>query len=277
MKLAWRKARLMLHLAKGYWLVTVRFPRASAARQDALNQAWSRDVLRLCGIRLVVHHDAARIDQGVLMVSNHVSWMDISVINAWRPTPFVSKAEVRHWPLVGWLAQRVGTVFIQRENRRDARRIMHELAERLTAGERMCLFPEGTTSSGTALLPFHANLLQAAVSAACPVQPVCLMYEDAAGRQSAAPAYIGEMSLAASLDAILRQGPLTAHLHIGQPLDAGTNRRQLAQRAQAAVGSALCALQQRKQNNALPAMDEPVHVPAAALSPALLARYETQD
>ncbi len=235
----------MLHLLRGMWLVATRFPQASDAQRQAINQAWSLGVLRLCGMRLVVHHDAARLDHGVLMVSNHVSWLDICVINAWRPTPFVSKAEVRAWPIVGWLAQQAGTVFIQREKRRDAQRIMHDLAARLTAGERMCLFPEGTTSSGHALLPFHANLLQAAVSASCPVQPVCLMYEDANGRQSTAPAYIGEMSLSTSLDAVLREGPLTVHLHIGEPLEAGVDRRQLAARAQAAVGAALGSLQAR--------------------------------
>ena len=139
-----------------------------------MNRAWSLKMLRLAGMRLVVHNDEARLDSGVLVVGNHISWIDIYVINAWRPTPFVSKAEIRNWPVVGWLAQQLGTVFIQREKRSDAKRIMHELANRLMAGEMMCVFPEGTTSNGEKLLPFHANMFQAAVSASCPVQPVCL-------------------------------------------------------------------------------------------------------
>ncbi|WP_343655845.1 lysophospholipid acyltransferase family protein [Paraburkholderia caribensis] len=243
MKLALRKARLVVHLLHGMWTVWTRFPRATPQQRLELNRAWSLRMLQLCGMRLVVHNDGARLDEGVLVVANHISWIDIYVINAWRPTPFVSKAEIRKWPVVGWLAQQLGTVFIQREKRSDAKRIMHELANRLNAGELMCVFPEGTTSDGVQLLPFHANMFQAAVSASRPVQPVCMMYEDAQGRQSTAPAYIGELSLGESLDAMLRAGPLTAHVYVGAPLAPGADRRLLAAEAQASVGAALAALQ----------------------------------
>jgi 1-acyl-sn-glycerol-3-phosphate acyltransferase len=243
MKLALRKARLVVHLLHGMWTVWTRFPRATPQQRLELNRAWSLRMLQLCGMRLVVHNDGARLDEGVLVVANHISWIDIYVINAWRPTPFVSKAEIRKWPVVGWLAQQLGTVFIQREKRSDAKRIMHELANRLNAGELMCVFPEGTTSDGIQLLPFHANMFQAAVSASRPVQPVCMMYEDAQGRQSTAPAYIGELSLGDSLDALLRAGPLTAHVYVGAPLAPGADRRLLAAEAQASVGAALAALQ----------------------------------
>src|ERR1700761_156907 len=213
MKLVFRKARLFAHLLHGMWTVATRFSRATPAQREALNRAWSLKMLRLCGMRLVVHNDRARLDAGALVVANHISWIDIYVINAWRPTPFVSKAEVRQWPVVGWLAQQLGTVFIQREKRSDAKRIMHELAARLSAGELMCVFPEGTTSNGLALLPFHANMFQAAVSASVPVQPVCIMYEDARGMLSTAPAYIDDLTLAESLNLLLSGGPLTAHIY----------------------------------------------------------------
>ncbi|MEI5996853.1 1-acyl-sn-glycerol-3-phosphate acyltransferase [Paraburkholderia bengalensis] len=243
MKLALRKARLVVHLLHGMWTVWTRFPRATPQQRLELNRAWSLRMLQLCGMRLVVHNDGARLDEGVLVVANHISWIDIYVINAWRPTPFLSKAEIRKWPVVGWCAQQLGTVFIQREKRSDAKRIMHDLANRLNAGELMCVFPEGTTSDGVQLLPFHANMFQAAVSASRPVQPVCLMYEDAQGRQSTAPAYIGEMSLGQSLDALLRGGPLTAHVYVGAALAPGADRRLLAAEAQASVAAALAALQ----------------------------------
>jgi 1-acyl-sn-glycerol-3-phosphate acyltransferase len=119
---------------------------------------------------------------------------------------------------------------------------MHELASRLMAGEIMCVFPEGTTSNGEKLLPFHANMFQAAVSASCPVQPVCLMYEDANGRQSSAPAYIDDMSLGESLNALLRGAPLTAHLYVCDALAPGANRRLLASEAQAAIERALSSM-----------------------------------
>jgi 1-acyl-sn-glycerol-3-phosphate acyltransferase len=134
-------------------------------------------------------------------------------------------------------------VFIQREKRSDAKRIMHELSDRLSAGELMCVFPEGTTSNGLELLPFHANMFQAVVSASVPVQPLCIMYEDAHGRQSTAPAYIDDLSLADSLNLLLRGGPLTAHVYVCEPLAPGADRRTLAAQAQGAVAAALREIQ----------------------------------
>jgi 1-acyl-sn-glycerol-3-phosphate acyltransferase len=237
-----RKTRLIAHLMRGALTVALRFPRASAERRHALNRAWSLKMLELCGMKLVVHNDAARLDAGALVVCNHVSWIDIYVINAWRPTPFVAKAEIRQWPLIGWFAQNLDTVFVEREKRSDARRIMQELAARLRRGELMCVFPEGTTSDGRALRPFHTNMFQAAVEAGKPVQPLCIVYEDASGRQSLAPAYIDDVSLKDSLNAMLKAGPLTAHIFVGEPIAPEGDRRKLAARAEAAVGQALAQL-----------------------------------
>jgi 1-acyl-sn-glycerol-3-phosphate acyltransferase len=239
MSLLVRKTRLLIHLLRGALTVALRFPRASADQRHAMNRAWSLRMLELCGMKLVVHNDAARIDAGALVVCNHISWIDIYVINAWRPTPFVSKAEIRNWPLIGWFAENLDTVFVEREKRSDAKRIMHELAARLDRGELMCVFPEGTTSDGRALKPFHTNMFQAAVEADRPVQPLCILYEDAQGRQSLAPAYIDDVSLKQSLDAMLKAGPLTAHVYVGEPIPSEGDRRILAARAEAAVGVAL--------------------------------------
>ncbi|CAE6706262.1 lysophospholipid acyltransferase family protein [Paraburkholderia nemoris] len=243
MKLALRKARLVAHLLHGMWIVATRFSKVGADGRQTLNREWSLKMLRLCGMRLVVHNDSARLDRGALVVANHISWIDIYVINAWRPTPFVSKAEIRQWPVVGWLAQQLDTVFIQREKRSDAKRIMHELSDRLSAGELMCVFPEGTTTNGLALLPFHANMFQAAVSASVPVQPLCIMYEDAQGRQSTAPAYIDDLTLADSLNMLLSGGPLTAHVYVGAPLAPGADRRTLAAEAEGVIAAALREMQ----------------------------------
>ena len=237
------KLRLGMHLMRGVWIVALRFPRYSADERREVTRAWSLKLLRLAGMRLVVHNDQARLDHGALVVGNHISWIDIYAINAWRPTPFVSKAEVRKWPVIGWLAHRLDTVFIHREKRRDAQRAMHEMAERLGQGGVVCVFPEGTTSDGVALLPFHANLFQAAVSAGAPVQPICLLYEDAEGKQSTAPAYVGDVSLAQCLDAVLRHGPITVHLYVGEAIEAGNDRRVLAAKAREVVEGALRGMQ----------------------------------
>jgi 1-acyl-sn-glycerol-3-phosphate acyltransferase len=236
------RLRLAVHILRGVWIMATRFQREPAEVRLELNRAWSLELLRLCGMKLVVHNDQARLDSGVLVVGNHISWIDIYVINAWRPTPFVSKAEIRRWPVIGWLAQQLGTVFIEREKRSDAKRIVHELAQRLGSGELMCVFPEGTTSNGLGLLPFHSNLFQAAVSASCPVQPICLMYADARG-QTVAPAYIDDLTLGACIDAILRGAPITAHLHVCEALSPGAERRVLAREAQASIERALHSMQ----------------------------------
>ena len=98
---------------------------------------------------------------------------------------FVSKADVRHWPLLGWLVDAAGTLYIERERKRDAMRVVHQMAEALAAGDMVAVFPEGTTGDGRALLPFHANLLQAAIAAGAPVQPVALRFSDAGACGSA--------------------------------------------------------------------------------------------
>jgi 1-acyl-sn-glycerol-3-phosphate acyltransferase len=275
MKLALAKLRLVLHLLRGMWIVAVRFPRMSEASKLEVNRAWSIKMLRLAGMRLVVHHDERRVDHGALVVGNHVSWLDIYVVNAWRPTPFVSKAEVRKWPVVGWLAHRLGTIFIHREKRRDAHRTMHEIVERISSGGVVCVFPEGTTSSGVELLPFHANLFQAAVSAQCRVQPICLLYEDSAGRQSTVPAYIDDLSLGQSLDAVLRGGPFTAHLYVGETIEPMSDRRALSAAAREAVGAGLAWLQKVTSGSTVPASAGAVQLDAGdelAPNPAISGR-----
>lgn len=181
-------------------------------------------------------------ESGVMLLCNHVSWIDIFAINAWQPVRFVAKAEIRHWPLVGWLCVQTRTIFLQRERRADARRIMHYLSECLRDGDIITVFPEGTTTDGRSLLPFHANLLQAPVSTGKPVQPLCLFYTDAAsGRHTMAPAYIGEMTLIESIDMILRAPPMTVRLAVGEPQypQDGQHRRDVALAAQKAVGEQL--------------------------------------
>jgi 1-acyl-sn-glycerol-3-phosphate acyltransferase len=238
-----RKLRLALHLLHGMGTIATRFPGASQARRREYTRDWTVRMLAVARAKLVVHNDAARVDARALVVGNHVSWLDIYAINAWRPTPFISKAEVRQWPVVGWLAEKLDTVFIQREKRSETKRIMHELASRLHDGELMCVFPEGTTSDGLGLLQFHSNMFQAAVEAGCLVQPVCIVYEDGQGRQSLAPAYIGELSLGQSVERVLRGGPLTVHVYVCEAFEAVGDRRELAARARASVAAALAQLQ----------------------------------
>lgn len=181
------------------------------------------------GIRLQVEGEAT-LPGPLLLVANHISWLDITSLHAARFCRFVSKADVARWPLIGALATGVGTLFIQRESRRDAMRVVHHMADSLRAGDVLAVFPEGTTSDGVDLLPFHANLLQAAITAGAPVQPVALQFLDARGERSLAPCYVGDDTLLGSVWRTVRARGITVRIVFGTPQDAqGRERRAWAQ------------------------------------------------
>jgi 1-acyl-sn-glycerol-3-phosphate acyltransferase len=219
----------LVHGVRGWLTITLLFPRWPQPRREATVQAWSRRMLRILGIPLQVQGRPAA--QGpVLLVVNHLSWLDILVLHAAQHCRFVSKSDVKHWPLIGTLATGGGTLYIEREKRRDAMRVVHHMVESLKAGEVVAVFPEGTTGDGSALLPFHGNLIQAAISADAPVQPVALRYVDSAsGQDSAAPLYLGDDTLVASLWRTLAGPPFVALVSFGELQHAeGRDRRRWA-------------------------------------------------
>lgn len=236
-KLAVRLLRVFLHLSAGLAICAVVFPWAGAARRDGAIRNWSRRLLGICGVSLE--------PQGValahaLVVANHVSWLDIFVINSLHPCRFVAKSEIRAWPVLGWLVAQAGSVFIARGSRRDLRHAFKGLVAKLEAGERVAFFPEGTTAAQGALLPFHANLFEAAIDARAMVQPYAIEYLDAGGAHHPLVDFTGDISFAASMMAILKGGAVRARLECLPPLDArGAHRRELAASAEQAVTAAL--------------------------------------
>ena len=195
----WKLARALVHALAGLFTILLVFPRLPQAQRDLRVQAWSTEMLTCLGIRLVMRGQPVAIGP-VLLAANHISWLDITSLHAARHCRFVSKADVKHWPLIGRLATGAGTLFIERESRRDAMRVVHHMAERLGAGDVLAIFPEGTTSDGVSLRPFHANLFQAAIAADAPVQPVALQFVDqATAQRSLAPCYIDDDTLIGSL------------------------------------------------------------------------------
>jgi 1-acyl-sn-glycerol-3-phosphate acyltransferase len=137
---------------------------------------------------------------------------------------------VQRWPLVGTLATGAGTLFIERESRRDAHRVVHHMVAHLQEGQVLAVFPEGTTGDGLTLKPFHANLIQAAISANVPVQPMALRFVDRhSGQLSMAPRFIDDDTLVASLWRTLSAHGLLAEVTVGSPsLSQGRNRRTWA-------------------------------------------------
>ncbi len=193
----WRIARLLVHGLHGLAIIVLRFGSYRAEQRHARIQWWSAKLLRLIGITL--HAQGAPCAGAKLVVSNHVSWLDVAAIHAVIPEAhFVSKADVKRWPLIGRLVAGAGTLFIEREKKRDALRVVHQMAEALQAGDTVAVFPEGTTGDGRTLLPFHANLLHAAVTTATPVQPVVLRFFDAQHTISPLAEFLGETTLAQS-------------------------------------------------------------------------------
>ena len=235
---SWRLLRAIAHMLSGWWTIRFRFARLSPAERAQCVQQWAERMLNLMGIRLTVH-GTPPAHGPVLVVCNHLSWLDILAIHAARHVRFVSKASVRHWPVIGTLSTGAGTLYIERERRRDAVRVVHHMTEALRAGDIIAVFPEGTTSDGHGLLPFHANLLQAAISSGSPVQPAALRFADAAsGQNSDAPRYVDDDNLLASLWNTLKAPPLLAIVHFGElQQPQGRDRRGWAKSLHADVQS----------------------------------------
>jgi 1-acyl-sn-glycerol-3-phosphate acyltransferase len=231
-----RLVRMVVHLGLGLWIIHFRFPRLSPPARDAAVQAWAHTMLACLGVQLRVEGDVPKTGP-VLLAANHISWLDILVMHAARHCRFISKADIQHWPLVGTLATAAGTLYIARESRRDALRVVHRMADCLRAQDVLAVFPEGTTGDGSSVLPFHANLLQAAISADAPVLPVGLRFADArTGAASFAPCYIGDDTLVGSIWRTLCAQHLVAVVHFGAAQTAqGRDRRTWATDLRAAV------------------------------------------
>lgn len=226
---AWRLMRAVVHLLVGFLTILFRFQKLSPELRQIRIRVWSQHLLKHLGVRLEVCGNA-QISGPLLLVANHISWLDISALHAARFCRFVSKSDVRAWPLIGALAAGVGSLFIQRESRKDAMRVVHHMGERLVAGDVLAIFPEGTTSDGVKLLPFHANLLQAAISVNSPVQPVAIEFFDSAtGQRSLAPCYVGEDTLASSVWRTLKASGIHVKISFGEVQTAdGRDRRAWA-------------------------------------------------
>lgn len=231
-----RLLRAIGHALGGWWIIRFRFPQLSEAEREQQVQRWAERMLNLLGISLTVQ-GTPPAHGPMLVICNHLSWLDILAIHAARHVRFVSKSVVRHWPLIGPMSTAAGTLYIERERRRDAVRVVHHMTEALRKGDVIAVFPEGTTSDGHGLLPFHANLLQAAISSGAPVQPAALRFADAAtGETSYAPRYIGDDNLLTSVWNTLKAPPLLAIVRFGEPQDSfGRDRRGWAKSLHADV------------------------------------------
>lgn len=204
-----------------------------------------RAALRILGLRYS-RQGRPMAGQGAV-VANHVSWLDIFVLNAAAPVYFVAKAEVAGWPGIGWLARATGTIFIRRDPREAGEQALL-IEARLRAGHRLAFFPEGTSTDGIRVLPFKPTLFAAffahGLAATLLIQPVSLVYRGAPGADPRAYGWWGEMSFGAHLLAVLaapRQGSVAAVYHPPLAVADFPGRKELARSAEAAVREGLLA------------------------------------
>ena len=233
----WRASRTLAHLLRGLAVVLLVFPSLDAKARRVRVRRWSRRLLHLLNVRIRMAGSLAH--PNVLVVANHVSWLDIFSLHAVGPVRFIAKSEIKRWPVLGRLVAGVGTLFIERARRHDTRRVNREVAQALADGDIVAVFPEGTTTDGTKLLPFKGSLLQPVVDAAGYVQPVAIRYRNRDGTPSLVPAYT-DGSFIASFWAICGARSLVVEMQAGTPLSTcGRHRRDLAREAEDAIRSAL--------------------------------------
>ncbi len=213
----------------------------SEQRREVRIREWSGKFLRILNIRVIASGEVpAQSTAGVLFIANHISWIDIWALKQLHPINFVAKSEVRQWPLIGWLAEKTGTIFIERARRHDTGRTANGMEQGLRDGKCLCLFPEGTTTDGTELKPFKTGLMQAAINAGGTVRPVAIRYPNPDGSPNVAVAYEGETTLLQSLAAVLSQQEVVVELHFAPPIPAtGQERRHLSHLARHAISSLL--------------------------------------
>jgi 1-acyl-sn-glycerol-3-phosphate acyltransferase len=242
-------AAAFVHVALGVLYAALLFPWIRPSWCDAAVVAWSRLLLLLIGVRMdsrglppqpgdglpfPEERERGRGEgahqMGSLLLINHTSWLDVFSIAAVVPARFVSKAEIGRWPLAGWLAIAVGTLFVERGRRHAVIRTNQAVAERLRSGQLIGIFPEGTTTDGSRLLPFHANLVQPAIDLGAPIRPVGLRFTQR-GEFSRCAMFVGEMNLMQSLWRVVTAPYLTAELHWLPPIDPPPLTRHGAARA----------------------------------------------
>jgi len=231
-------ARLVFTVLWGLLAVLLLYPLIGEEARRSVKRGWSRQMLTACGLRMQVEpapDGSSAPRPGELVVMNHISFIDILALDALRPVHFIAKSEIRDWPLIGTLCVRTGTIFIERGRRHAVHEVLRTMAQQLQHGEVVSFFPEGTTSDGTRLLPFHANLFEAAIRGRAPVRPVVLSYTQN-GAPSNIPAFIDDLTLVDCALAIFAARGLSLRLQVLDTVSSeGLTRHELAARVREAM------------------------------------------
>jgi 1-acyl-sn-glycerol-3-phosphate acyltransferase len=215
--------------------------RVAAVPRDRVVRRWCRAVVRAAGVRVRIT-GVAPPTGGLLLVANHISWLDIPLLAAVRPGRMLAKAEIRQWPVAGALTARSGALFIDRDRLRALPETVARIADTLRDGAAVVVFPEGSTWCGRAQGSFRRAVFQAALDAAVPVQPVRLHYRLDGGAATTAPAFVGTDSLLASVWRVVSARGLVAEVRVRPVLAPGSapDRRALALAAETVTTHPSC-------------------------------------
>lgn len=222
---------VIVWIVVGLLLVAVVYPLAPLSARNFLNHHCSRALLCICGVRLRIVGEPV-LKGAALWVANHVSWIDIFVLSSVRCVAFIAKSEIRGWPVIGWLVAKAGTVFIQRGQRHAIRAVGDQMKVRFGQGEVLGLFPEGTTSGGLSVMPFHSSLFEPAIRAGVSVQPIALRFWHR-GERSDYVAFVGEQNLVQNLWVLLSTTGVAVEV-VFLPLLTGGQCQELGRAALAA-------------------------------------------
>lgn len=210
---------LVLWIILGLFIALGLFPLVRQATRRWFILRMSRLLLWICGVKVKVTGNAAVLDRPVLYVSNHISWLDIFVLNSVRCTSFIAKSEIKSWPVVGWLVAAAGTVFIERGQRHAVKTVGVQMSACFERGDAVGLFPEGTTSTGMDVRNFHSSLFEAALNLDIDIQAVALRFFHQ-GQRSERFAFVGEQSLVHNIWVLLSARGVTVESCFLPPLAA---------------------------------------------------------
>ncbi|MES2637033.1 MAG: lysophospholipid acyltransferase family protein [Pseudomonadota bacterium] len=232
-----------MHTITGLIIAAAILPFLCKKSKLSLIKWWCGGLLRAFGIKVVTTGNLPPVStKGIMFVANHVSWADIHALNSQIALRFIAKAEIRSWPIFGYLAYKANPLFIDRSKKQVAGKIVKITTESLVQGDNLCFFPEGTTTDGTHTLSFKSSVLQAAIDANTAIWPVAIRYTNLDGSINTKMAYAGEIGLVESMQQIINVKNARVTLHFLTPIDASKqNRRDLTQQAHDSITTKLAS------------------------------------
>lgn len=218
---------VVVHTFVGIGITALLLPFVSKATRLSLTRWWCKRLLNCFNIKVVTHGKLPDANTtNAMFIANHISWVDIHSINSIIPLRFIAKVEIESWPVFGYLVSKSGTLFINRNIRKDATRIIEMTTNSLADGDNVCFFPEGTTTDGTHILPFKSSIVQAAINTQAKIYPVAIFYPTANGSANLEMAYEGETTMIESMLKVFNLKKPVVELHFLTPIDCHGQTRQ---------------------------------------------------